>query len=214
MKNIRKRGAERNKMAILNRLFSSRSSPVRLKTAMVSMGLIIVILIIGVFVGYRRVSDEKRKETTVSSPPVKASVSLNRIHQTAARDGVKEWSLDAESAQYFKEKNQVVFKNPEVVFFRKNRSDITLSAKEGTLDTASNNFFATGAVTVTMGEYTLETEKISYNNKKKMIRSMARSKIVKGDLFMEADAISFDLQADSTTFQGNVKGRMHETFIF
>jgi len=214
MKNIRKRGAERNKMAILNRLFSSRSSPVKLKTAMVSMGLIIVILIIGVFVGYRRVSDEKRKEATVSSPPVKASVSLNRIHQTAARDGVKEWSLDAESAQYFKEKNQVVFKNPAVVFFRKNRSDITLSAKEGTLDTASNNFFAAGAVTVIMGEYTLETEKISYNNKKKLIRSMARSKIVKGDLFMEADAISFDLQADATTFQGNVKGRMHETFIF
>lgn len=178
------------------------------------MGLIIVMVIIGVFVGYRRLPDEKREGATVASPPVKASVSLNRIRQTAARDGVKEWSLDAESARYFKEENRVVFDRPSVVFFRKNRSDITLFAKEGTLNTASNNILATGAVTVTMGEYTLKTEKISYNNKKKLIRSMARSKIVKGDFFMEADAISFDLEADATIFQGNVRGRMNEKFIF
>jgi len=201
-------------MAILNRLFSSRPSPVKLKTVMASMGLIIVMVIIGVFVGYRRLPDEKREGATVASPPVKASVSLNRIRQTAARDGVKEWSLDAESARYFKEENRVVFDRPSVVFFRKNRSDITLFAKEGTLNTASNNILATGAVTVTMGEYTLKTEKISYNNKKKLIRSMARSKIVKGDFFMEADAISFDLEADATIFQGNVRGRMNEKFIF
>ena len=179
------------------------------------MGLIIVMVIIGVFVGYRRLSDEKRDgATTAASPPVKASVSLNRIRQTAARDGVKEWSLDAESARYFKEENRVVFDRPSVVFFRKNRSDITLFAKEGTLDTASNNIIATGAVTVTMGEHTLKTEKISYNNKKKRLRSMTRSKIVKGDFFMEADAISFDLEADATIFQGNVKGRINEKFIF
>ncbi len=95
------------------------------------MGLIIFVVIVGIFIGYRRVSNENENKTEIFPDSDNASVSLKRIHQTASKNGAKEWSLDAESAQYFKTRNRIVFKNPSVVFFLKNGSDIKLSAKQG-----------------------------------------------------------------------------------
>ena len=87
----------------------------KLKTALYcSIGLAVVGLGFG-FMSYLRVKEEPK--ALHSALHKESDVSLNRIHHVATRDGIKEWTLDAESAQYEKADNKTVFKDLVATFF-------------------------------------------------------------------------------------------------
>ncbi|MGD9236198.1 MAG: LPS export ABC transporter periplasmic protein LptC, partial [Desulfobacterales bacterium] len=57
-----------------------------------------------------------------------ATLSVNKIQQTATRDGIKEWSLEAGSGHYLDKTRQLLLKDVKVTFFLKDRSEIILIA--------------------------------------------------------------------------------------
>lgn len=170
--------------------------------------------IVGVFIERRRHSPPPEQAPEARTDSKRPSLSLKKISQTSVKNGVREWSLEADSARYFKEKNRAVFENPSLVFFRKNAPNIQIFARQGVLLTDSNRVEAMGAVRALSGAYALRADKIAYDDKKRAIVSMAPSRIRSGASVLQADRISIFLDEDRTVFEGNVKGTLDEHFAF
>jgi len=168
----------------------------------------IIVLAFGVvgivFFQYRHMSEKNR--SLVSTVENKANVSIGRAHQTATRDGIKEWSLDAASADYMDKKNQAIFKDLSLTFFLKDNSEVYLTADRGILKTDSNDMEINGNVVVTNSGYKLRCENLYYAHEKRIISSKVPVKIIGDSFELVADSMSLYLNTNRVSFDGKVKG--------
>lgn len=165
--------------------------------------------VVAVFIGDRQQGPDS-PDLPVPSVSDDANISIGKVHQTATRDGVKEWRLEAGSARYHNEKKQGVFKELAVTFFLEDGKEISLTADQGTLRTDSNDMTVSGHVVVKNGNYQLETERLYYEHQRRMLFSETPVRI-SGDAFeFMADTMSFDLNTKDARFEGNVKGTFGE----
>lgn len=157
-----------------------------------------------VFFQYRHMSG--KNDTRVSNIENKANISIGRAHQTATRDGIMEWRLDAASADYMDKKNQAVFKDLSVTFFLKDNSEVYLTANQGILKTDSNDMEITGNVVVTNTNYRLKCENLYYTHEKRIIFSKVPVNITGDSFELVADSMSLYLNTNRAFFDGKVKG--------
>ncbi|MBW2661073.1 MAG: LPS export ABC transporter periplasmic protein LptC [Deltaproteobacteria bacterium] len=149
----------------------------------------------------------------ITSVRSKANLSIGKIHQTATRDGIKEWILDAESAQYIDAEKQANLQKLSVIFFLKDKSEIYLTADKGVLKTDTNNIEVTGNVVVKHAGYKMKTEKLRYKHKERVIFSKKQVKI-DGDSFnLVADSMFFDLNTNRVLLEGRVKSVFSKNFV-
>jgi LPS export ABC transporter protein LptC len=92
------------------------------------------------------------------------SISIGTVHHTATRDGVTEWQVDAESAEYIPEKQEVLFKDLSAVFFVENDRKVTLVADQGILKKDTNDIEVTGNVLVIDDMFQLKTSQLAYEH--------------------------------------------------
>lgn len=154
-------------------------------------------------IGYHRLGEEPKKLLSVL--PKNRDVSLNHIHHVATRDGVKEWTLDAESAQYQKADNKTVFRDILATFFLKHGKSIHLNGRDGVLLTDTKNMEVWGDVVVQSGEYKLNTDKLRYEHKTQTI-STETPIVIKGDrIEITGHRMMFNLQTEQMVVWGGVK---------
>jgi hypothetical protein len=89
----------------------------KLKFFLTSLIFLIFAVILVVFLQYRHFLEEN--DTSVSISENKANISIGKAHQTATRNGRKEWSLDAASADYMDQDRQAIFKDLSITFYLK-----------------------------------------------------------------------------------------------
>lgn len=176
----------------------------KLKLFLLAIMVTAPVVIAVIFADYRSIPDKVGENVTSSQDS--ANISVTNVRQTAARDGITEWNLDADSVRYANEKKQALFENLSVIFFLKNREKLRLKADQGILKTDSNDIEVSGNVLLTHGNYRLETETLHYDHNRRVFSSESPVRI-RGNAFdLEADAVSFDLNAGKAFFKGNVKG--------
>ena len=178
-----------------------------------STALVGIIAVLAAVVGYRHFFYQKQEKHIVSNFKSKANISIDKIHQTATRNGVTQWSLDAASMNYFAEKKQSFFQDLSVTFFLKDRSEVYLTADKGVLKTVTNDIGVSGNVIVENGDYRLKTEKLFYKHDKQLITSNVPVKITGDSLDLAADSMSLDLNTKMTVLKGNVKGILSEKIV-
>ena len=139
-----------------------------------------------------------------------AKMSLGKVHHTATRDGVIEWSLDASSARLLDEKKQLILDDLSAVFYMKDGEEAQLTAAKGFLHTDSNDIEVAGNVVVKNNDYVLKTEKLKYEHIRRILFSNVSVEISGDSKKLTADSISFDLNTKKTIFEGNVKGAFSE----
>jgi len=161
-------------------------------------------IVVIVFFQYRHILE--KNDTLVSIVDNKSNVSIGRAHQTATRDGRKEWSLDAASADYMDKNNQAVFKDLSLTFFLKDNTEVYLTANQGILKTDSNDIEINGNVVVTNTSYKLRCENLYYAHKKRIIFSKVPVNIIGDSFELVADSMSLNLNTNRTLFEGKVKG--------
>jgi LPS export ABC transporter protein LptC len=166
--------------------------------------------VIGIYIGFRQ--DSNISELVPESVEPDATLSVGKIHQTATRNGKKEWSLEANSAHYIKEMNQMVLKDLTVTFFLKDNSELNLVADRGILKTDSNDMEVSGNVMVNNNEYRLITEKLSYTHHRRVLYSKVPVTISGNSTRVFADAISFDLNSKKLTLEGSVETTIAKNF--
>ena len=181
----------------------------RLKIFLVAIIFLSLGVISAVFIGYRLILNKEDK--FISSLHSKANISIDKVYQTATRDGIKEWSLEAKSAYYIDATKQANLQDVVVTFFLKDGGKVYLTADQGILKTDSNDIEVTGDVVVRNETYRLRTKKLNYEHTKRIIFSKVPVEIVGDSLNLAADSMSFDLNTNRVLFEGRVEGSFSET---
>jgi lipopolysaccharide export system protein LptC len=188
--------------------FLKNQNPRKLKFLLISIIIILLGIIIAVFSTYRNILDETAGlKSAIQSA---AKMSLGKLHHTATRDGVIEWSLDASSAKLLDEKKQLILDDLSVVFYMKDGKKAYLTAEKGFLHTESNDIEVAGNVVVKNDNYVLKTKKINYEHTRRILFSNVSVEISSDSEKLTADSISFDLNTKKTMLEGNVKGIFSE----
>ncbi len=180
----------------------------------VLLGLVALALVavVAVFVGYRRIT--RNPDTLLEVIKKEADMQLNKIRQTAMKNGVREWRLDAESATLLEKKQMVLLDQPEVEFFMQDGDTVFLTASRGTIYMDSNRIDVSGQVSARTRHYRFETETLSYDPN---IRELYTDSAVtlKGQAFtLNAAAMAMDLKTNIARFEGGVEGSISEQLPF
>jgi lipopolysaccharide export system protein LptC len=177
---------------------------IKLNILLISIILFAFGVILTVFLNYRNGIEIGDAPGDIISN--KANISIGKAHQTATRNGIKEWSLDAASADYMTDKNQAIFKDLSVTFFLKDNTKVYITADRGLLKTDSNDMEISKHVVVRYTQYELKCENLYYEHKKRIIFANVPVDITGDSFQLVADAMSLNLNTDKTLFEGKVKG--------
>jgi len=128
------------------------------------LGFVILGSLVGVgALAWYTVSPPARKNSSVQTPAAAADVKLDRLRYTETREGVKEWELEAASAQYFKEEGTVVFDKVKATFFGKHQETYKLEGEKGKLNTQTKAIEAFDGVRLESSDgYRLDTRTLCY----------------------------------------------------
>ena len=167
-------------------------------------------IIVFVFVQYRHILETSERPVFVDQN--NANISVGRAHQTATRNGIKEWSLDAASADYLDKDSKAVFKDLSVTFYLKDETMVYITANQGILKTDSNDMEIYGNVVVRNNDYKLKCESLYYKHDRRIIFSKVPVNLKGNSFELVADSMSLDLNTDKALFEGKVKGTFSEQF--
>jgi len=177
--------------------------------------IVVMVAILGgvgaIFLNYRTDSQPSHDRPVVRQES-KADVSLGKIHQVSTRDGIVQWSLDAQSAQVQQKKNIVTLKKIAVTFFLKNGQQAHLTADEGVLRADSSDMDVSGNVVLHYDNFVLETDMLKYRHKKRLVFTDTPVLISDNLSRLMADSASFDLNSTKSDFKGNVEGFLSGQF--
>ena len=176
----------------------------KLNILLISIIVLAFGVILTVFLNYRNGLDINDAAGTIDTN--KANISIGKAHQTATRNGIKEWSLDAASADYMTGKKQAVFKDLSLTFFLKDHTKVYVTADRGILKTDSSDMEISKNVVITYTQYKLKCENLYYEHKKRIIFAHVPVNITGDSFQLVADAMSLNLNTNKTLFEGKVKG--------
>lgn len=183
----------------------------KLKIFLTSLIFLIFAVILVVFLRYRHFLE--KNDTSVSISESKANISIGKAHQTATRNGRKEWSLDATSADYMDKDRQAIFKDLSVTFYLKDETKVYITANQGILKTDSNDMEIHGNVVVRNKDYKLRCENLYYKHDKQILFSKVPVNITGDSFELAANSMSLNLNTNKALFEGKVKGTFSEHFI-
>jgi LPS export ABC transporter protein LptC len=171
--------------------------------------LLVFGVVLTLFIGYRTDSNPRQ---LIGSSLVQddATIAVDRVHQTSTKNGVKEWSLDAASAQFIEKDRQAVFDELSMTFFMKNGTLVKLSADKGYLDTDTRDMRVDGDVVADDGELKILTETLDYESGRRVLVANKPVRIFGRAFHVNADSAWYDLSSRKTTFEGNVKGTIFD----
>ena len=182
----------------------------KLRTFFLIVILLAVGTVVAVFIGYRKVSNAP--ELLLSSIKDGADLSLGKIRQTATRDGRKEWSLEAGSANYMQNEKKAVLKDLAITYFLEDNQEVYLNADQGILNTETNDIEFAGNVVIRNEDYRLTTEQLSYEHNRRFIFTDDPVNISGDASEVTADAATFDLKVNKIVLTGKVKAVISRNF--
>jgi LPS export ABC transporter protein LptC len=167
--------------------------------------------IVAIFIGYRRVSSAP--EMLLSSIKGGADLSLGKIHQTATREGRKEWSLEAGSADYIENEKKAVLKKVFITYYLEDNREVYLDADQAILNTETNDIEFSGNVVVRNEDYRLKTERLDYRHAERLIFSDLPVHITGADAEIFANSLKYDLKNNQIALNGNVSTLISRNFM-
>ncbi|MGD9330335.1 MAG: LPS export ABC transporter periplasmic protein LptC [Desulfobacterales bacterium] len=175
-----------------------------LKTMLVIGIALILALLVMVFIKYREIS--QNPAMLADAIPEGVDISIGEIQHTAVKDGRKQWSLKAASAQYSKKTEEAVFEDVQVTFFMDDGREVMVQGRQGRLNTETNNIEIAGEVIARDADYQLAAETIHYNHADRRINIPTAVKITSQAFELQANEMTVDLASETALFQGEVKG--------
>ncbi len=170
--------------------------------------LVFVAAVASVFIGYRRMIQDPA--ALLEQVKNDADMHLNRIQQTAMKNGIQEWRLDASSATLLEKEKTMLLTNPEVEFFMKDGDTLYLTARQGKIFTDSNRLSVQGEVAAKTNLYRFYTESLDYDPVTRQLRAETPVTISSESFSLTANRMALEIETNITRFEGEVKGTISE----
>lgn len=176
----------------------------------------VVVLILAataiVFIGYRRIT--RNPDDLLDLVKKNADMQLSKIHQTAMKNGIREWRLDADSATLQEKEKTMLLDNPDVEFFMDDGDNVHLTADRGTIFTDSSRIQVAGQVSASTNRYRFQTEALGYDPASRELRSETPVALTSQSYTLRADTMTMNLDTHIARFEGDVKGTISEDLQF
>lgn len=141
-------------------------------------------------------------------------MSLHKVRQTAVTNGIKEWTLDAESVDLMGTQKRMLLTKPSVDFYMQDGSTLHMTADKGVLATDAKDISVSGQVSVQHKGYHLQTDRLEYQHASRRLFTDSKVTINGSQLDLIADSLAVDIKAQTIVFEGNVKGTIREALTF
>ena len=169
--------------------------------------MLLAALLVRGYLKYREFRENPAK--LIEAIPEGTNIVLGEVRHTAVREGKREWTLEASSAQYSESSREAVFEDVKVIFFMDNGGTVNLEGQQGTINTASNDMQVSGNVRVETDDNALLTETIAYDHKTRLITSQSPIRILGPNFDLRADTMQVDLATEKAIFRGDVEGHIN-----
>ena len=180
----------------------------RLKIILIGVMLLVFGIMIWVYIRGSRPNNNQMDKPLFPIPA--ATLSIGNIKHTATRDGITEWELEAGSGQYLEDSKKVIITDLKIAFYLENKTTALLKARQGVLNTHTNDISVTGKVIFENQGLRLETDEMIYNHKAKTMSSN-KPITVKNNMFhITADQFRMNLTENKTYLSGHVTGTFNE----
>lgn len=148
-------------------------------------------------------------EDLVASLPRNVDLSLREIHYTETREGVRRWTLIADSAAHSAGEGSTRIENIRMTFYNvQGHGDIALTAREGTLTTGTREVDLHGDVVVRSPKgYSLYTDRLHYREAERQIRTDAPVRIVSSAMEVTGKGMRLDVESHAFALLADVKAR-------
>jgi LPS export ABC transporter protein LptC len=180
----------------------------KLKQLLTAVVVVSVGLVVWIFFQFR----QQQSSLTLPVPEnaTQAIMALSRVHHTATKDGAVQWKLEANSAELESDSGKMILNNPLIDFFLEDGGRVNLRALKGILNTRNNDIKVEGHVIVVNGRYTLKTDTLAYQHQQRLMQADTPVQIIGQTFNLKAATMIYDLDANQVTFNGDVKGTIHE----
>ncbi|BBO66539.1 hypothetical protein DSCA_04690 [Desulfosarcina alkanivorans] len=183
-----------------------------IKRALLSIVVLTLVAVAIVFIGYRRIT--RNPDLLLDRVKKEADMQLSKIHQTAMKNGIREWRLDAESATLVEKEKTMLLAGPDVEFFMEDGDNVHLTADRGTIHTDSSRIQVTGAVSASTSRYRFRSQTLDYDPESRDLRSETPVTLSGESFTLRADTMVMNLDTSVTRFEGGVEGTISEDLQF
>ena len=178
---------------------------------MVRRALIAIIIATAIGTGIALVTSRSNGiEETPQTKGNSATLTLDKMRHTATRQGVDEWSVEAETVNLFNTEKRAVFYQLKARYFEKSGETTVMTADQGILNTETRDMEVSGNVVVTRGPITIKSDALTYRKKAHTISSKSRVVISDGISTLAGDTMHMELNAGILDLDGNVTGTFRE----
>jgi LPS export ABC transporter protein LptC len=143
--------------------------------------------------------------------PKNVDISLQKIHYTDTKDGVKRWDLVAEKVEYDKIRALTLFSDVQMDIFDKGKETgkVTLTAKRAIYHNRTGDIQAEGNVTVVnQTGMRLQTETLRFESSSSKITTSDPVTIADGKMSVEGQGMELMLKEKSVRILSNVTARI------
>ena len=189
-------------------MFRKGKQPRTIKIILLAVIAIAIGGVVVVFMGYRRIMEQH--EALLAPLEQQADIAIASFEQTATKNGVKEWHLEAKAARYKKAQEEAVLEDLVVTFFLQDGKQARLTADRGTVLIKSSDLTVSGNVIADNGEFQLKTETMHYVHDQRILLSRVPVEISGPAFHIVADSIRFDLNSQRALLEGNVEGKFRD----
>lgn len=175
---------------------------------LMAVAVLAIVVTVAIFIGYRRVT--RNPEIILSQIQKQADMHLNKIRQTATKNGIREWHMEAESATLLKKKKTMLLIKPDVEFFMDDGDNVHLTANKGKIFTNSNRLTVSGNVIANTRLYQFNTESLKYDPAARELRADTPVTLSGQAFTLKANNMAMNLETNIARFEGGVEGIISE----
>lgn len=155
------------------------------------MGIVILSLLL---LGKRDMANDESSVSDGESSTSEATAKLENMEYSEVEGGKIQWTLRADVARYFKEKDITEMENVHVTFYMEDGSCIEVNGDRGIIHAGIKDIELIGNVTsILPGGYRVRTDHVYYSHGKKEIYSDTPLLIFGSELQGQANQWSYDL---------------------
>jgi LPS export ABC transporter protein LptC len=175
------------------------------------LALLIIIGVSALIVTVLRNQERLSPGALLETVAPEADLALQRIHYTETRDGIRRWTLEADSAKHDVGAGVTRIENIRVAFHPENGqgADMTMTARQGTVRIEQGELSVQGDVVVHSPDgYAVETESLQYREAERQISTRDPVRLISEGMEMTGTGMILNIQEQTFVLLANVQARL------